>query len=148
MIPVEMRPQIGDWVFGCDVCQDVCPWNRNTPLADPAIWQPQVERMWPDLIRWLNTEPESLNEELLGSPLRRAHMEGLRRNALIVLANGRHHSALPTIKHVFATDTDPVVRATALWAARILGDESLTMKASHDPDPLVRTEAERNPPIG
>ncbi len=116
MIPREMRPQIGDWVFGCDVCQDVCPWNNGAPTADPEIWQPRPERVWPDLIRWLETAPEKLNEELLGSPLRRAHMEGLRRNALIVLANGGHQSALPVIKKVFRDDPDPVVRATARGA--------------------------------
>jgi epoxyqueuosine reductase len=142
LIPVEMRPQIGDWVFGCDVCQDVCPWNHDAPVADSDLWEPRLERAWPDLIRWLTTDPEQLNEELLGSPLRRAHMEGLRRNALIVLANGGHTEALPTIRDVFDKDPDPVVRATALWAMRTLGDESLTATALKDPEALVRAEAE------
>ena len=70
-------------------------------------------------------------------------MEGLRRNALIVLANGKHTNALPVIRKVFQNDSDPVVRATALWAARSLGDESLTAEGLADPEPLVRTEAGR-----
>lgn len=141
LIPRAMRPLIGDWVFGCDVCQDVCPWNRDPPRADPAIWQPDAERAWPDLVAWLGLESEALRLSLEGSPLKRALGEGLRRNALIVLANLGHRAALPAIERVLCEDPDPVLRATAAWAAMRLGSDTARAVAAADPDARVRAEA-------
>ncbi len=140
LIPRAMRPLIGEWVFGCDVCQDVCPWNRDARRADPAVWRPQAERAWPDLVAWISTPSEALRLSLEGSPLKRALGEGLRRNALIVLANGGHRAALPAIEAVL-DDPDPVLRATAAWAALRLGSETAGARAAADPDPMVRDEA-------
>ena len=121
VIPVEIRPLLGNWVFGCDVCQDVCPWNRKVAPADPGIWRPHADRAWPDLAKWVATPSAELYARLEGSPLRRARGEGLRRNALICLANGRHTSALPVVEAA-TCDPDPTVRATAIWAAQVLRD--------------------------
>lgn len=140
LIPREMRAQIGEWVFGCDVCQDVCPWNNRSTRADPQRWQPQLDRMWPDLVAWIETPSEALRRSLDGSPLKRALGEGLRRNAMIVLANGGHRAALPAIEQVLRSDPDPVLRATAAWAAMALGSERASAVAAADPDPLVRAE--------
>ena len=85
---------------------------------------------------------EDLSESLMGSPLRRARGEGLRRNALIVLANTRCTEALPLIKHLVTVDSDPVIRATAVWAAHQLGDTSIGAIARLDPNEMVRAEAE------
>ncbi|MEE2787539.1 MAG: tRNA epoxyqueuosine(34) reductase QueG [Myxococcota bacterium] len=142
LIPTHMRTAIGDWVFGCDICQDVCPWNRKAPRAPASIWQPKREHIHPDLMAWLNTPSETLANTLLGSPLRRARGEGLRRNALIVLANTGQTSALSVIKHLAATDPDPVIRATAVWAARQLGDTSVCVTARDDAHEMVRAEAD------
>ena len=114
-IPEAVRPQLGDWVFGCDICQDVCPWNRDTPRADPARWRPVPERAWADLPRWAVEPPD-----LTGSPLRRAGPQSLRRNALIALANGGHTDSLPLVRRIAAEEPDPVVRETAAWAADVL----------------------------
>lgn len=141
LIPREMRAQIGAWVFGCDVCQDVCPWNRDPPRADPARWRPQAERAWPDLVAWLAMESHELLGSLEGSPLKRALGEGLRRNALIVLANGGHTAALPAIERVLRRDPDPVLRATAAWAALRLGSRRAAGLAAADRDARVRAEA-------
>ena len=141
MIPTDMRPMLGEWVFGCDICQDVCPWNNKAPDADHAIWKPKPDHVWPDLIAWLEQSSEALHAQLLGSPLRRAGGAGLRRNALVVLANMEQHNALPTIKRLAASDPDPIIRATAVWAARQLGDASVISVALKDPDPRVRGEA-------
>jgi epoxyqueuosine reductase len=146
LIPAEVRPGLGEWVFGCDVCQDVCPWNRRAPYADPDVWRPVPERAWPDLVDWIGAD--DLDARLEGSPLRRAHVEGLRRNALIALANGRHVEALPAVERVLRTDADPVVRATAAWAARCLGSPTAAAVAAADPDPLVRAEANSPLPPG
>lgn len=140
LIPREMRAQIGLWVFGCDVCQDVCPWNSKAPRADPALWRPDPARAWPDLVDWIETPSEALRLSLEGSPLKRALGEGLRRNALIVLANGGQRSALPAIERVLRDDPDPVLRATAAWAALRLGSRTARAVASADPDARVRAE--------
>jgi len=144
LIPHEMRPQIGEWVFGCDICQTVCPWNNDVPRADSALWRPKPDHVWPDLIDWISTPSEILHERLLGSPLRRAGGQGLRRNALIVLANLGISSALPAIEQVARTDPDPILRATAVWSALQLGSQQVRAFAEQDPDPLVRAELSVN----
>jgi epoxyqueuosine reductase len=84
-IPEEFHAPIGDWLFGCDVCQEVCPWNRHAraaPPRAPAAPPPPVEAL-PGM-----TDAE-FRERFRGSPLKRAGRAGLARNAAIVLANRR-----------------------------------------------------------
>jgi len=119
VIPREMRSLIDDWVFGCDLCQDLCPWSikaaqRHSP-ALATLWKPQAERARPDLISWLKLSDDELNQSLLGSPLRRAHPYGLKRNALIVLTNQKYAHALPLIWDQLDHD-HLVVRVTAIWS--------------------------------
>lgn len=140
MIPRHFRPKIGDWVFGCDICQDVCPWNRKAPHADEAIWRPRIENISPDLLKWLNTSDEELDQQLLGSPLRRAKPEGLKRNACIVLANQGCVQALPVLTHVALTHPSEIVRATAIWACRVLGHTEIIALCAHDTAESVRIE--------
>jgi len=118
VIPRALRPMIGDWVFGCDLCQEVCPWNRRAPYegeAARALWEPRADRAWPELCRWLEMSDEALNESLLGSPLRRAFPAGLKRNALIVIANQGAHEALPLVERQL-DHPDLGVKTAALWA--------------------------------
>jgi epoxyqueuosine reductase len=114
----ELRAGIGDWLFGCDVCQDVCPWNRGAasePLAAGDLARPD---------RWRDVRAESLltmdDARFLafseGTPLRRAGREGMARNAAIVLGNARARRVLPVLQNAAAHDTSPVVRETASWA--------------------------------
>jgi epoxyqueuosine reductase len=84
-IPEEFHAAIGDWLFGCDICQEVCPWNRRAPLAremPPATPPPPPEEL-------LVMNDADFRERFRGSPLKRARREGLARNASIVLANRR-----------------------------------------------------------
>ncbi len=140
LIPPEVRPWLGEWVFGCDICQDVCPWNHKAPPADPAVWQPAADRAWPDLGAWITSPSDALHAQLIGSPLRRARGEGLRRNALIVAANLGQRALIPAAQAV-ATDDDWVLRATAIWTRRVLGDPTAVQDAARDPDPRVQAEA-------
>lgn len=150
VVPAELRPQFGEWVFGCDICQDVCPWNspadRNAVRADPARWQPKAAHAWPDLVDWITTPEADLKARLVGSPLQRPGVGGLRRNALIAVANGRHQAARPAVRQAMR-DPDPVVRATAVWAGRVLGDPQATVVGAADPDPRVRAEVETPLPL-
>lgn len=125
VIPRAMRPLIGEWVFGCDICQEVCPWNRRAPYetgASEALWSPLPSRAWPDLVAWLEMSDEALSESLLGSPLRRALPSGLKRNALINLANQQALSALPLIERQLS-HPDLGVQTAALWALTTLSLE-------------------------
>lgn len=140
IIPVELRHQFGDWVFGCDICQDVCPWNNHAERADPALWKPKAEHAWPDLVDWITAPAADLKARLVGSPIQRPGVSGLRRNALIALANQGHTEALPAVRTAMR-DADPIVRATAVWAARVLGDPDAVAVGAADGDARVRAEA-------
>ncbi len=144
MIPRDFRSKIDDWVFGCDICQDVCPWNHKAPNADEALWQPKQAHIFPDLIDWLTTPDETLDKRLEGSPLRRAKPEGLKRNACIVLANQGYVQALPTLTQVALSHPSEVVRATALWACRVLGHPHIVDLCAHDLSELVQLERQAN----
>lgn len=83
----ELEQQIGNWVFGCDICQEVCPWNRKAPATEIEEFRPQPRWSNPDLQRWFDMSPEEFSAEFAGSPLSRPGREGLLRNAAIVLRN-------------------------------------------------------------
>lgn len=123
VIPESMRSAIGDWVFGCDICQDVCPWSQKAAKTQPPpsseLWLPQPERARPNLIKWLSMSDEALNQELQGSPLRRAFPHGLKRNAIIVLVNQQKTEALPGIIEQL-NHQNLAVKVMALWAIRML----------------------------
>ena len=118
-LPEAVRPTLGEWVFGCDICQDVCPWNHDAPRADPDRWRPSAERAWPDLVAWA-TAAETVEALMQETPLRRAGTVTLRRNALVALANGGHTEALEAVERVAAEDPEAVLRETAAWAAQAL----------------------------
>jgi len=111
-IPGELRPGIGDWLFGCDVCQEVCPWNRKAPpTRDPAL----LPREPPSPVMLLGLDEEGFRDGFRGSALSRAKRSGLRRNAAIVLGNSGDRSARHDLLHA-ADDSDPAVAEAAAWA--------------------------------
>jgi epoxyqueuosine reductase len=116
-IDPQLRPQIGSWLFGCDACQDVCPFNRAAGEA-PAIAeleQRDQRDLDPEqLLLWSDAEFAAFTR---GSPLRRAKREGLARNAAIALGNCGARRALPVLQRAAAEDPSAVVRDAAQWAA-------------------------------
>jgi epoxyqueuosine reductase len=118
-IPEELRTSIGRQVFGCDICQDVCPWNRRAPIAaDPAL-TPRKELVNPAL-DWLAAMDESDYERTFnGSPVRRAKWTGFRRNLAIAMGNSGQTRFLPRLLQ-WAGDTNPVVAEAAAWAVEYL----------------------------
>lgn len=86
-IPEDLRPQMGEWIFGCDVCQEVCPWNREYPLSRHPAFYPA--RPFPPLADLLVMEESGFRERFKGSPLLRAKRRGMVRNAVVSLANRR-----------------------------------------------------------
>jgi epoxyqueuosine reductase len=118
-IPEEMRQGIGRHVFGCDICQDVCPWNRKAPATHLEQFQPREGLVNPAL-EWLaEMTAEQFRDTFHGSPIRRTKRTGLRRNAVIAMGNSGNRRFVPTLEKL-AADEDPVVAEHAKWAAREL----------------------------
>jgi len=118
-IPAEMRAGMGRHVFGCDICQDVCPWNRKAPVTSASEFEPR-ERLVNPALEWLaEMQAEEFREVFRGSPVRRAKLSGLRRNAVIAMGNSGDRKFVPTLKKL-SEDADPIVARHARWAAAAL----------------------------
>jgi len=114
-IPEELRSGVGDWLFGCDVCQDVCPWNhRATPTPGLPI---QPELLAIDPAELLGMSPDELRRRFKGTSLRRANWRGLLRNAAIVLGNRGDPQSLSVLCSAIHCNDD-VVREACEWAIR------------------------------
>lgn len=146
-IPRELRAGLGEWIFGCDVCQDVCPFNRfamqtNWPELLPAAGV--GSRL--DLVGVLSiATDEEFRSRFRGTPLTRPKRRGLLRNAAVVAANIGATPAVRVLIERVERDPEPMIRGHALWAlarlderrARSLADRVL----ENDPDESVREEA-------
>lgn len=118
-IPEELREGMASQVFGCDICQDVCPWNRKVPPTEKAEFQAREGLVNP-LLAWLaEISEEEFREKFRGSPVKRTKRSGLRRNALIAIGNSGEPSLMP-IAERSSHDPDPVVSEAASWAKRRL----------------------------
>jgi epoxyqueuosine reductase len=118
-IPTELREGLQDWVFGCDLCQEVCPWNRKHAGRTAFSFEsnPALETL--DLIEVLGLSEEEFRARFAGTPLTRPGRSGLLRNAALVLGNVGDQRALPALRCA-QEDPDPVIREAATWAiARI-----------------------------
>ena len=116
-IAEELRPGMGRHVFGCDICQEVCPWNRKAPVTTLADFQPQPDLVNPAL-EWLaQVSEEDFRLRFRGSPIKRAKRAGLRRNAIIAMGNSGDPRFLPLLRDLCA-DPDPNLSRHAQWALR------------------------------
>ncbi|GJQ52958.1 MAG: epoxyqueuosine reductase [Anaerolineaceae bacterium] len=111
-IPLELRDQIGEWVFGCDICQMVCPWNRFAPEGDPALTN---EEPLPTLTNELTLTPQAFNQRFKRTPVSRAKRRGYLRNVAVALGNAGEALALPILQHAL-NDDEPLIREHAQWA--------------------------------
>ena len=119
-IPLEYRAAMGDRVFGCDDCQDVCPWNRRAPEIGHSAF---VSRPWneaPGLIEMLGLTPEAFRTRFRGSPVKRTKRRGLLRNAAVALGNTKDPEAIPALADSLGDD-EPLVRGHAAWALGNVG---------------------------
>ena len=117
----ELRSGVGRHVFGCDICQDVCPWNRKAPATDADEFQPREELVNPAL-EWLaEMSGEEFSRTFRGTAVRRAKRAGMRRNAVIAMGNSGEQRFVPLLEKL-AGDEDEVVAGSAAWARRKLAD--------------------------
>jgi epoxyqueuosine reductase len=120
-IPEPVRAGIDDWIFGCDLCQDVCPWNHKSSTAvPPDRFEPREDLRGLDPFEVLTMDEATFRGRFSGTSLMRAKWEGMRRNACVVLGNRRDEAALPVLRQALG-DSDPVVRSHAEWAVRRIG---------------------------
>jgi epoxyqueuosine reductase len=126
-IPEDLRPHIGEWAFGCDICQQVCPWNeRFSRLTGDAAFSPRPGLPLPDLLRELEHTPASFNLKFKGSPIKRTKLRGYVRNIAVALGNSGNPAAVAALGRALQVEPEPLVRAHAAWAlGQIGGSEAL-----------------------
>lgn len=120
-IPLELRPKMGDWVFGCDICQVVCPWNKPGAEAPSILREllPREELLAIDLIEELGLGQAEFSARFKGSPVKRTKRRGYLRNVAIVLGNLKYTAALPALAAALE-DPEPLVREAAEWAIKMI----------------------------
>jgi epoxyqueuosine reductase len=142
-LPEAAREMVGGWVFGCDVCQEVCPWNREPRGAVHPEMELPAERAELDLAGLLLLSREEYVERFRGSPMKRAKLEGLQRNAAVAMGNRLDRRYVPALARALA-EGEPVVRSHAAWAlGRIGGEgarEALEGAFAAEADEAVRNE--------
>lgn len=114
-IPEDLRPQVQNWIFGCDICQQVCPWNKFSAPQGDASFQPGAGAAATDLIATLALTPQSFNRQFKRSPIQRAKRRGLLRNAAVALGNLGDERALPALENAL-NDSESIIREHAQWA--------------------------------
>jgi epoxyqueuosine reductase len=118
-IPESRRDGIGRHVFGCDICQDVCPWNRKRRRMGGSAFGPREGLLSPALDELASLDPAAFAERFRRSPVKRARRRGLLRNVAVALGNSGDATKRPVLERL-AADEDPLVREHALWALRKL----------------------------
>jgi len=124
-IPLELRPLIGDRIFGCDDCQEVCPWNRFAVKTQDPEFADRPGQATPELIPLLRLDEEAFRARYQGTAILRAKRAGFVRNVAVALGNLGDPSAVGPLARALAEDPDALVRGHAAWAlGRIQDDES------------------------
>lgn len=135
-IPLDLRPKMGGWVFGCDICQQVCPWNREV-LSSHIGCQT-------NLLADMKLTPEAFNQIYKNTPLSRAKRRGYLRNVAVALGNSHNTDAIPILVYSLRNDPEPLVRGHAAWALGQMGSDSvmdvLWISIRGEMDTYVRAE--------
>jgi epoxyqueuosine reductase len=142
-IPREMRPLVGDWIFGCDICQDVCPVNRKAALSLEPAFRQRHDFAAPALLPLLELTDAEFRERFRDSPIKRAKRVGLQRNVCVALGNISDPVAVPALARRLR-GPDAVVRLHAAWALGRIGGreaaEALQSALACEEDPPTREE--------
>jgi epoxyqueuosine reductase len=126
VIPRELRPQIGTWVFGCDVCQEVCPFNAGAgEPADPMLTPRTAQHALPDLVDLAAKGANQLRRFVRRTAMRRISREVLLRNVSVALGNTGDPAAIPALVSLIDNPL-PLVRGHAAWALGQLGGDTAT----------------------
>jgi epoxyqueuosine reductase len=139
-IPRELRPKLGNWIFGCDICNEVCPWNGDASSTDANA----SHNFLPHLPELLALDDEAFSARFTKSAIKRAKRRGLLRNVAVVLGNTRNPDAAPALIGALEHEHEPLVRSHAAWALGQVGGtaarQALERLCNRDDDPSVRAE--------
>ncbi len=138
-IPADLRSKLGNWIFGCDVCQEVCPWNVSASMAPD-------DALTPFLPELMALDDDGFRRRFATSAVARAKRRGLLRNAAVVLGNSGNRDAVAVLARSLEDETEPLVRSHAAWALGQLGGvrarTTLERRRKPEPDPDVSAEIE------
>jgi epoxyqueuosine reductase len=118
-----LRQGQGDWLFGCDVCQDVCPWNHKAPRTEEPAFHPTAGSNPIALVELLQLDAAEFKRRYRDTPISRPGRVGVLSSAAIVLGNQRHAPAVPLLAKLLASDDDPRLRAACAWSLGQIGTE-------------------------
>jgi epoxyqueuosine reductase len=142
-IPRELRPMIGNRVYGCDICQEVCPWNSFATPADEPAFLAREGLDGPSLIEWMGMSQEDFSRRFRNSPIKRTKRRGLLRNVAVALGNWGSEQAVPALASALS-DAEALVRGHAAWALGRIGSpgamQALAGSLESEEDPWVREE--------
>jgi epoxyqueuosine reductase len=147
-IPRELRSLMGNWIFGCDACQQVCPWNRfaRTAMPDSAL-HPRLSMAFPDLLTEVQLSPEEFRAKYQQTPILRAKHRGYLRNVVVALGNAHDAAATPYLANMLEHDPDSMIRAHAAWALGAIGSraarETLEKRLRSETDAEVIVEVKQ-----
>ena len=144
-VPLYLRPLIGNHIFGCDICQEICPYNVKARPTMERAYAPREGLHAPDLIPLLSLDEEEFRRRFRGSPILRAKRKGLLRNVAVALGNARSHEALPALIRAL-DDEETLVRGHVAWALGQMGlpkgISALQKRLRIESDPTVKMEIE------
>lgn len=145
-IPRDLRPLMGNWIYGCDVCQEVCPFNRfaeKTASNQQLVTNNQWDEVAPPLLGILALDEAGFQARFAGSPIKRIKRRRLLRNACVAAGNWGSATAVPTLIPLL-TDPEPLIRGHAAWALHRIGDQAgitaVQQALAQETDPQVRQE--------
>ncbi len=145
-IPEPLREPMGRQVFGCDICQDVCPWNRRAPVSLDASLQARPELVNPSLAWLASMDSAEFKHTFRGSPLERTGRKRLRRNVAIAMGNSHDPQHRPALEAWRASEDDPVLAATAGWAlGRLPAQSSASLHSEPESTPAATGDNRSSP---
>jgi epoxyqueuosine reductase len=139
-IPREIRSKTGNLIFGCDICQEVCPWNNKATSSLEKGFQPRKGNLLPKLTSLMNMTQEEFNQRFKGSPVKRSKRRGFLRNVAVALGNSKDKSAVIVLGKAL-NDSEPLVRGHAAWGLGQIGGNDAVQALKE------RLEVEENPEI-
>ncbi|HEX9666575.1 MAG TPA: tRNA epoxyqueuosine(34) reductase QueG [Thermodesulfobacteriota bacterium] len=144
-IPFDLREKMDNNIYGCDICQDVCPWNRKAKVSESESFQPRNPLYNPDLVYLSQLSIEEFRRVFKNSPVKRAKRKGFLRNVMVAMGNSGSEAFIPYIEEALKDD-EPLIRAHAVWALwKLEGNESYDTLSKHlnvETDNSVREEIE------
>ena len=144
-IPLDLRPGIGNLIFGCDICQEVCPWNSKSKPTTVEAFRPRQGNLLPKLDSLLKMTQVEFNQRFKDSPIKRAKRRGFLRNVAVAMGNARDPDTVPVLSQAIA-DEEPLVRQHAAWALGQINNcqakDVLMHRLPIEEDSVVKAEIE------